>query len=162
MNYNLILTAEVGVECWNCPGEQGVGQGAKLLVLNSRCLSLSEWTWVKQQRLKAGVGWQANLPKPGKWWIPELIFWNRGQHSKLNCPNFLREELTRVSAEGQCSCRLVKKTTALTTLHELADLPHLTVATNLEDRWAKHYSQASHLVRQHQSFHFYTNTTLDA
>jgi hypothetical protein len=54
----------------------------------------------------------------------------RGQHSKLNC----LEELTRVADEGQCSCHLMKTTTALTILHELAELPHLPIATNSVDR----------------------------
>jgi hypothetical protein len=39
-----------------------------------------------------------------------------------------------VAAEGQCSCCLLKTTIALTTLHELADLPHLPVASNPVDR----------------------------
>jgi hypothetical protein len=43
-----------------------------------------------------------------------------------------------VAAGGQCSCCLVKTTmkitTALTTIHEVADLPHLPIATNPVDR----------------------------
>jgi hypothetical protein len=64
----------------------------------------------------------------------ELISWDRGQHSKLNCTTLLREELNRVAAEGQRSCHLVKRKTALTTLHELTDLHHLPVATNPVNR----------------------------
>jgi hypothetical protein len=41
--------------------------------------------------------------------------------------------------------------TALTTLHELAVLPYLTTPSNLVDRRCKYHSQASHLVRAHQS-----------
>jgi hypothetical protein len=47
------------------------------------------------QRLRMGVGIQANLPKQGKWWILELILWDRGQFSKLNCPSLLGEGLTK-------------------------------------------------------------------
>jgi hypothetical protein len=39
-----------------------------------------------------------------------------------------------VTAEKQCSCHLVKTMTALITLYELADFPHLPVATNPVDR----------------------------
>jgi hypothetical protein len=77
---------------------------------------------------------QANFPKWGRLWILELISWERGQHSKLNCPTFLREELTRVVAEGQHSCHLVKTATALTTLHELSELSYLPIETNPVDR----------------------------
>jgi hypothetical protein len=59
--------------------------------------------------------------------------WGRGKYSKLNCSTLLREELTKVAAEGQRSCHLVK-TTGLTTVHKLAVLPHLTILTNLVDR----------------------------
>jgi hypothetical protein len=52
------------------------------------------------QRLRAGVGQQASLPKQGKWWILELISWDREQYSKLNCPTLLGEELTRFAPEG--------------------------------------------------------------
>jgi hypothetical protein len=42
----------------------------------------------------------------------------------------------------------------------MAVLPHLTIPTNLVDRRTKYYSQASHLVRQHQSLYFYANTRI--
>jgi hypothetical protein len=42
----------------------------------------------KEQRLRARVGKQINFSKQGRQWILELI-------SKLNCPNLLREELTK-------------------------------------------------------------------
>jgi hypothetical protein len=76
----------------------------------------------KQQRLRAGVGQQANLPeeppvpsrdekskaeirgrvidqppKAGQVVDPGTDLWDRGQHSKLNCPTLLREELTKQS-----------------------------------------------------------------
>jgi hypothetical protein len=50
------------------------------------------------------------------------------------------------------------KTTALSTLHDLAGLPHFTISINLVDRKTKHYSQASHLVGACQSFCLYANT----
>jgi hypothetical protein len=128
----------------------GVGQEATLSMSNSpwwtrvkqqrlrggsgnKQTSQKKWTSTEQrskeaQRLRAGVGQQANLSKWGKWWIPVLISWNRGQHSKLNCPTLLGEELTKQS----CSWRTMKTTTALTILH--TDSCHLPIATNPVDR----------------------------
>jgi hypothetical protein len=54
----------------------------------------------------------------------------------------------------------MKTTAALTTLHELADLPHLPIATNCVDRSYQYYSQASHLVRPHQSSRLYANNRI--
>jgi hypothetical protein len=89
---------------------------------------------------------------------PRADLWNKGQHSKLNCPTLLWKELTnRAAGEGQHNCCLVK-TTALNILHKLAELPHLTNPTDIVDRRTKYYSQASNLVRAHQSFHLYANT----
>jgi hypothetical protein len=53
------------------------------------------------QRLRVGVGQQASLPKQGRWWILELVSWDRGHYSKLNCPTLLGKEPTKQS----CSCR---------------------------------------------------------
>jgi hypothetical protein len=86
---------------------------------------------VKQQRLRAGVGPQTNLPKRGRLWIPELISQRTVFKTKL--PTLLGEELTRVAAGGQHSCPLVKTTTALTKLHELEELPHLKIAMSPVD-----------------------------
>jgi hypothetical protein len=85
---------------------------------------------------------------------PRADLWDRGKHSKLNCPSWPN----RAAAEEQHSCHLLK--TALTTLHELAILPHLTTPTNLVDIRSKYHSQASHLVRPHRSFHLSTNTRI--
>jgi hypothetical protein len=64
---------------------------------------------------------------------PWADLWDWGQHSKLNCPTLLGKSWpNRAAAEGQCRHCLVK--TALTTLHKLAVLPHLTIPTNLVDR----------------------------
>jgi hypothetical protein len=49
------------------------------------------------QRLRAGVGRQANHAKQDRWWIPELILWVIGHHSNHNYPTLLREELTKQS-----------------------------------------------------------------
>jgi hypothetical protein len=88
-----------------------VGQGAKLC----------ELAWVKQQRLRARAGdkptsqrsrrYTADIgrstkaesrsgaigqsPKAGQVMDPGANLWDRGQHSKLNCPTLLGEELTR-------------------------------------------------------------------
>jgi hypothetical protein len=50
----------------------------------------------------------------------------------------------------------------MTTLHDLANIPHLTISITLVDRRTKHYSQANHLMRPHQNFCSYTNTRIDA
>jgi hypothetical protein len=42
----------------------------------------------------------------------------------------------------------------------MAILSHLTTQNNLVDRRSKYHSQASHLVRPHQSFHLNTNTRI--
>jgi hypothetical protein len=76
-----------------------------------------------------------------------MILWDKEQNSKLN-PDLAGKELTRVAAEGQCSCHLVKRT-ALTTLHELADLPHLPIATNLVNRRNKILLTSQSPVRPH-------------
>jgi hypothetical protein len=91
-----------------------------------------------------GVGRQANLPKKGKRWIPELISGTEGRIQNWIAPPCWRKSwLIRAAAEEQQSCCLVK-TTVLTTLHKLAVLPHLTIPTNLVDRRTKYHSQASH------------------
>jgi hypothetical protein len=63
------------------------------------------------------VGQHVNLPKQDS----RANLWDREQHSKVNCPNLLGEELTKLS----CSCHLVK-TADLSTLQELTVLPYLT------------------------------------
>jgi hypothetical protein len=64
-----------------------------------------------------------------------------------------------VATERQCSCCLVK-IIALTTLNKLAVLPHLKFQLILWAEGTKYYSQASHLVRPHQSFSLYANTRI--
>jgi hypothetical protein len=128
----------------NLPQRMGWGKEPK-----SQHQTLSEQ---KQQRVIAGVGRNANLPKellapsrgqekhkvlwgvdthrptPSKqstWWIPELITGMEQRATfKTELPFLTGGGANQtVSAEGQCSCCLVK-TTALTTLHELAILLH--------------------------------------
>jgi hypothetical protein len=67
----------------------------------------------------------------------------------------------RVVAIEQCSCCLVKTKTALTTLHELA-VSHLSYQLQfaLWMEGIKHYLQASHLMRPHQSFCLHANTRI--
>jgi hypothetical protein len=55
---------------------------------------------------------------------------------------------------------MVKTTTALTTLHQLAVLPHLTIAINLVYRRNQILLTSSHLVRQHRSSRLYANTRI--
>jgi hypothetical protein len=172
---------EVGVECWTCLGEWGWGKG-----LICQCQILSKWMQEKQQRLTAGVRWQANLPEDPlapsrnmeshKCWDQE---WDekptsqskayggsqsrslgQGEAFKTELPTLLGEELTKQSCNWRAMQLLPVKTTALTTLHKLTVLPDLTVLTNLVDRRTKHYSQASYVVRPHQSFHLYANTSI--
>jgi hypothetical protein len=134
------------------PQWMGMGQEAKLSVPNSQWTNAGKVTrlWggsrktiqppsgaagTKQrsgeQRLRVGWG---QRPKPEEVVDPGANPSDRGQHSKLNCPTFLGEELTKHSCGWrECSCCMVK-TTALTNLHRLAILPHLTVLTNLVGR----------------------------
>jgi hypothetical protein len=153
----------------------GVGQGAKLSAPLSEHMQLKQ-----QQRLKVGAEWQANLPQEpaalSRGWERHKVWeqgWSdrptsqrgaSGRSLNWSCgiegsiqkwiapPCSGRSWPNRPAAEGQHSCHLVKTTTAVTTLHELADVPHLTITTNLVDRRTKYYSQTSHLVRLHQSF----------
>jgi hypothetical protein len=111
-----------------------------------------------QEKHKAGSksGVAGQLPKAGQGVDPRANLWDKGQHSKLNCPNLLGQKLTKKSY----SWHLVKAA-ALTTLHELAVLPHLTIPTNHVDRRTKYQpSQASHLMSTHQHFLLYTNTRI--
>jgi hypothetical protein len=62
------------------------------------------------------------------------------------------------TAEEHLSYYLLK--TALTTLHEMSILPHLTTSTNLVNRRSKYHWKASDLVRTYQSFHLNTNTRI--
>jgi hypothetical protein len=108
--------------------------------------------WERNKDWERGVGWQIilteDLPtlrrdwkstKAGGgsdklisqsrakwWWIPELISGTEGSIQNWIAP---------------CICHLVE-TTTLTTLHELAVLPYLTIPTNLVDKRNKYYSQA--------------------
>jgi hypothetical protein len=52
------------------------------------------------------------------------------------------------------------KTTTLTALHELQSYLTLYFQLILWTERTKYYTQASHLVRPHYSFHFYTNTRI--
>jgi hypothetical protein len=54
----------------------------------------------------------------------------------------------------------VKTTTALTTLHKLADSYHLQMQITLRTEGIKYYSQASYLVKPHQSSNLYANTRI--
>jgi hypothetical protein len=89
-------------------------------------------------------------------WSPEP----RGQHSKLNCPILLGEELTK-----QLQLRITQLSAGEINSSDhtawSGKLPHLKTLIKLVDR-TKHYSQANHLVRPHQSFCLYANTRLDA
>jgi hypothetical protein len=49
-----------------------------------------------------------------------------------------------------------------TNLHDLANLPHLTISIKLVDRRAKHYSQASHLLRPVRTSAYMPIPRLDA
>jgi hypothetical protein len=86
------------------------------------------------QRLREGAEWQNNLPKQGRRWITELISGTEGSMQNLIAPPcWGRSWPNSAAAEEQHSCCLLK-TTALTTLHELVILLHLTTPTNLVDR----------------------------
>jgi hypothetical protein len=140
----------------NLPPRMGDGQGAKLSVPNSQWTNVGKaakaesrsgtrsqthrWATSTQQkseeaqRLRVELGQQANLPKQGMWWIPELILWDRGQHSKQNCPTSLREELTKQNYSWRATQLQPAKNNNSS---DLADLTHLTIATNTVDRRTK-------------------------
>jgi hypothetical protein len=133
----------------------GMRQGAELSVNEHRKSN-------KQQSLRVGVGWQvnlpegqistdqrserhkgwewrqeqqANLPKPGRWWIPQLVLWNRGQYSKLNCPTLLGEEPTKQT----CSYRATQLPPGENNSSEHpawtgSEVPQLPIATYPVDR----------------------------
>jgi hypothetical protein len=122
----------------------------------------SQWTNAgKTTKLRVGVRRQAKLPEEPlapsrdqerhKVWEQGwgnrptsqsgagvgLQDWSHGTEvsiqNRIASPWGVRTWTNRVAAEGQCSCSLVK-TTAMTTLHELVELPHLTIATNAVNR----------------------------
>jgi hypothetical protein len=61
------------------------------------------------------------------------------------------------AAEGYHSYQL-RKSIALSTLHDLPKLLHLTISMKLVDKRTKHYLLSNHLVRPCQSFYLYDNT----
>jgi hypothetical protein len=73
-----------------------------------------EWGWGKDPNspqvearwgtsIDSSDGLTRNLPK-WCWWITELVSWDWGKYTKLNCPTLLGEELTRQS----CSSRTMQ------------------------------------------------------
>jgi hypothetical protein len=145
VNCILIPTAEMEVEHLTCPQRMGMGQGAELSVPNSQWTNVGKATKAESRR-----GTTSQPPKAGQVVDPRAVSWHGGQYSKLNCSTLLGEELTRVVAIGQYSCHLVKTTTALTILHELA-VSYLSSQLQLAlwTEGTKKYSQVSHLVRPH-------------
>jgi hypothetical protein len=79
------------------------------------------------------VGQQANLSKQDRWWIPELASGTEGAF-KTELPHFAEGRADQTAAAEEQHSWCLVKITALTTLHELAVLPHLTIPTNLVDR----------------------------
>jgi hypothetical protein len=88
----------------------------------------------KTQRLRARMGWQANLQKQGRWWTPELISGTKDSIQMWIAPHcWGRNRPNRALVEGQHNCCLVN-TTALNTLYKLVVSPPLTIPTNLVER----------------------------
>jgi hypothetical protein len=134
-------TAEGEGKPLNCPQERGWNKE-----LNSQCWTLSEQT--QQQAIsqsRVGSGLQS--------WSPEPEGSTQNQTSppcwERSWPNSWNWRITQL---------LLGKTTAPTSLYDLANLPHLTISIKLVDRVTKHYSQASHLVRPYHSFCLYAST----
>jgi hypothetical protein len=114
----------------------------ELSVLNSQWKNTGQATkaGVTNQTPRGGklasskVGQQATLPKWSKWWVPEVISWDRGSIQNWIAPPCWQSSWpNRDETEGQCSCCLVK-TTALPTLYELSNSFCLPVETSLVDR----------------------------
>jgi hypothetical protein len=166
---------------WNTESALEKGWGKEP---NSQCQTVRELMQANQQRLRDGVGWQANLPqellapsrgqerhKDWEWgWGDRptsergvggrFLSWSWGTESSIEnliAPPCWGRSWKRAAAEGQHSCHLVKTTKTLTSLHELADLPHLPIATKSVDRRTKYYSQASHQMKPHKSICLYAN-----
>jgi hypothetical protein len=59
---------------------------------------------------------------------------------KIELHHLDRKGADKTNAAEGCHNRRLGKTIALTTLHDLANLPHLTISIKLADRRTKHYS----------------------
>jgi hypothetical protein len=83
IEYDLLLTA--GME-WNAEptSENGGGVSSQILSVGARWSTSAE----------SGDGVRSQPPRAGAWWITELISWDCGWCTKLNCPILLGEELT--------------------------------------------------------------------
>jgi hypothetical protein len=66
---------------------------------------------------------------------------------KLQLPHLTGRGVDQKAASERKHSYQLGKLIALTTLHDLANLPHLTISNKLVEKGTKHYSQANHLVR---------------
>jgi hypothetical protein len=129
------------VEHWTCPTQRGWGKE-----INSQHRNPSKQSQ-QQATSKAGqvVDCRADLLNQRAAFKTELPHLTEGGAHQI------------AAAEGQHSYQL-GKSVALTTLHDLMIILHLTISIKLENRRIKHYSQTNHQVRPHQSFCLYANT----
>jgi hypothetical protein len=152
------------MECWTCPEELKVtktesrggatNQHPRGVLTPSRGQERHkgwQWGWgdkpTSQRRIGGGsTSWSHETEGSIQNWTAP--------------PCWGRRKTNRVVAVGQLSCRLVKKTRALTILHELAELLQLPTATCPVDRRNQILLKASLLVRPHQSSCLYANTRI--
>jgi hypothetical protein len=170
------------VEHWISPGKWGWGKE-----LNSQGQTVCELTWVKYQRLRAGSGWQANLPKellaPRRDWEKHKGWaWGgvggdrptsqsraggRSWSQSLGRKAPFKTQLPHLAGGGPDQTGLqVRGNTAAAKWKQQLWPPFMNWQSHLTSQFqlifwtegTKYYSKASHLVRPHQSFHLYTNT----
>jgi hypothetical protein len=141
-NYNHIWTVQGAGEVLNLYQGKGVGQGAKLSIELS----------VKHR--KGSEGWEEAgdnpLPKAEQIVDHRADILNQRAAFKIELPHFSGGGADKTAADGENN--------RSDHLHDLANLPHLTISIKLVERRTKHYSQANHLVRPCQSFCLYVNT----
>jgi hypothetical protein len=82
VNYNVTPTAEAG---WNAELAMENGGGGRSQTFSTELSGKAD----------SGGGVMNQPPKVGQVVDPGDDFWDRGQHSKLNCPTLLEEELTK-------------------------------------------------------------------
>jgi hypothetical protein len=143
----------------NLPWRTGLGakaeHGGGVTRQLPRAATSTQQRFGKAQRLRVGVGWQANLPNQGRWWILELTSGAEGSIQNWIAPPCCRRSWPfRAAAERQCSCH--QKTTALNIF--MSWQSYLTSQFQLI-LWTEgpNTTQVSHLVRPHQSFWLYAN-----
>jgi hypothetical protein len=145
----------VCVECRTCPGEWGWGKDP-----NSHWTDTGktmDWKWGWGDKPTSQRSWTSTEQRSGeaqKLRATEGSTWNW-----IAPPFWGRSWPNRVAAVGQCSLPPVENNSTLTTLDWQTYLTSQLQLALWTER-TKYYSQASYLVRPHQSSHLYANTRI--